>query len=248
MITAIIVDDEVSASQNLLKLLNQHCRQVEVLKIYNSPFEALENIVQLQPSLLFLDIEMPGMDGFELLEKLENVKTAVIFTTAFNQYAIRAIQFSALDYILKPILTEELVKAVNRYEVKKSESNSIEQMKALLENLKNPKSNLHKIAIPTFDGMVFLNLQDIIRLEAEGSYTRFHTRQGQYLVSRSLKEYDDLLSENDFLRVHHGHLININQVNRYVKNDGGYIILQDGSNVPISSRKKAEVVERLSHF
>lgn len=248
MITAIIVDDENAASQALKKLLDQHCPQLNVLTICNSPFQALEEIQNLQPSLLFLDIEMPGMNGFELLAKLENKNTEVIFTTAFNQYAIRAIQFSALDYLLKPILAEDLVNAVSRFELRKKSMSTLEQMKLLLENIKNPKSHLHRLAIPTFDGLILLDLQDVIRLEAEGSYTRFISGKGQFLVSKGLKEYDDLLAESDFIRVHHGHLINLYFVNKYVKSDGGYLVMKDGSTVPVSARKKAEVLERLSNF
>ncbi len=248
MITALIIDDEVSASSSLKKLLDQHCPQVKVLKICNSPNQGLEEIHNSQPALLFLDIEMPGMNGFELLENAENKNIEVIFTTAYNQYAIRAIQFSALDYLLKPVLAEDLVHAVSRYELRKKSMNTMEQMKLLLEHIKNPKSQLHRLAIPTFDGLILLDLQDIIRLEAEGSYTRFFSGKGQYLVSKSLKEYDDLLAENDFIRVHHGHLINLYFVNRYVKSDGGYLIMKDGSNVPVSARKKAEVLDRLSSF
>ncbi len=248
MITAIIIDDEADSRENLCSLLKAHCPQVEILKTCHSPKEGLKILEESQPSLVFLDIEMPGMTGFELLEKLNPVPFEVIFTTAFNQYAIRAIKLSALDYLLKPIIAEDLKNAVSKFERRKTGNEHLEQMRLLLSNLRHPKNEVHKIAIPSFDGMIFINITDIIRLEAEGSYTRFHTRQGQYLVSRTMKEYEDLLSENDFFRVHHGHMINLNQVNRYVKGDGGYIILHDGTNVPVSARRKTEVLERISRF
>ncbi len=248
MIKAILIDDEDDSRENLLSLLQKYCPHVEVLAACHTPEKGMEAIRAMKPALVFLDIEMPGMTGFDLLEKLSPVSFEVIFTTAFNQYAIRAIRFSALDFLLKPVIAEELIKAVSRFELKKQSSDTLEQMKLLLSNLKNPKGILHKIAIPTLDGMIMQEVNDIIRLEADGSYTRFITPQGSYLVSRTMKEYDDLLAENNFLRVHHGHLINLNFVKKYVRSDGGYIVLNDGTSIPISVRKKAEVLEKLANF
>lgn len=190
---------------------------------------------------------MPDGTGFDLLEKLAPLKFEVIFTTAFNQYAIRAIRSSALDFLLKPVESEELIKAVSRFELKQTNDSS-EQLKVLLGNFRGVKGQLHKIAIPASDGLIMIDVNDIIRLEADGNYTHFITLKGNHLISRSLKEYDDMLCDNNFLRVHHAHFININHVKKYVKGEGGYLVMTDGTSVPVSVRKKMQVMEKLAMF
>jgi two-component system LytT family response regulator len=248
MIKAVVVDDEDKSRDTLLALLDKYCPQVRVVATAVNVAEGINAISNHQPDLVFLDVEMPDGTGFDLLEQLSPVAFEIIFTTAFNQYAIRAIRSSALDFLLKPVVSEDLITAVSRFELKKQSHNSNDQIKVLLSNIKELKGALHKIAIPASDGLVLLDINDIVRLEADGSYTRFITMHGNHLISRTMKEYDDMLSGNNFLRVHHGHLINIHHVKKYVRGEGGYLVMVDGTSVPVSVRKKAEVVEKLSMF
>ena len=247
MIRSILVDDEVNSLDALNILLNEFCPQVEVVARCASPKMALELIRKLTPDLLFLDIEMPGFSGFELLEKLGSISFQVIFTTSYDQYGIKAIKFSALDYILKPIDPQELVTAVNKFQVQKHLPTPA-QFELLLNQIHNRDLQLHKLAIPTNDGYVLISVDQIVFCEANDNYTHFHLKGGKNIVaSRTLKEIEEQLSEFSFLiRVHHSYLVNLNEVLRYVRGEGGYLVMNDGTSINVSRSRKELLLKKIN--
>lgn len=246
MIKAIIIDDEEKSRVTLHNLITMYCPTVEVIEKCDSVNAALIAIEKQMPDLVFLDIEMPFHNGFTLLEKIKNPSFAVIFTTAYNHYAIKAIKYSALDYLLKPIDSEELMAAVSRVGSNKIKNQTTEpNYELLLANLK-VKSTHAKIAIPTFDGYQMINANDIVKCTAEDSYTHIVlTNNTKLMVSKLLKDYEDLLADFNFFRVHNSCLINLAHVVKYIKGDGGQVIMVDGSCVEVSRRKKTELLAKL---
>lgn len=247
MIKALIVDDEAKSRATLKALVERHCPNVSIVAMAASVVEALAEIEKHQPGVVFLDIEMPFSSGFTLLEEIKNPGFEIIFTTAYDQYAIKAIKFSALDYLLKPIDIDELIKAVNKIEPGNEKKESRQpDFELLLSNLKL-KGNSAKIAVPTFDGLQMLDAKDIIKCTADESYTHITLFNGAKLtVSRILKEYEDLLSDLNFFRVHNSCLINLAHVVKYVKGEGGQVVMSDGETVEVSRRKKNELLSRLA--
>ncbi|RAW00328.1 LytR/AlgR family response regulator transcription factor [Pseudochryseolinea flava] len=241
MIKALIIDDE-SKARNLLKVTMEKNFPGEfMLETAQGSEDGIEKINQFKPDLLFLDIEMPNMSGFDLLAATPDLDCKVIFTTAYNQYAIRAIRYNALDYLLKPINPVELKDAISRFQQQK---NRKEVYSKQLENFfSNTKEK--NLAITTYDGVVFLEVDKIIRCEADLNYTKFVlTDNKTFLSSKTLKDYEDLLTTgNNFLRVHRSHLVNLDFVLKF-RNDGG-LILKDNSTIPVSRRRKEEVMSRL---
>lgn len=237
-LNTIIVDDEKDAVNFIRSIVKDYCPELEVKAVAGSVDEAVRVIIEEKPDLVFLDVEMTNGSGFDVLACFPNKTFEVIFITAFNHYAIKAIKFSAVDYILKPININELIIAVKKVLEKKSTSSiQTESFSALLENIKNNIPN--KLAIPTTDGMEYLNTKDIIRIEAEGSYSRFYLSDGKkILVSRNLKEYQELLHDQDFFRPHNSHLVNLHLVKRYIRHEGGIIEMCDLSQIPVSRGKK----------
>jgi len=246
MIRSILVDDEVNSLDALNILLHEFCPQVEVVARCASPQMALESIRKLSPDLLFLDIEMPGFSGFELLEKLGPISFQVIFTTSYDQYGIKAIKFSALDYILKPIDPQELVAAVNKFQVQKHLPTPA-QYEYLLSQIHNRDLQLHKLAIPTNDGYVLISVDQIVFCEANDNYTHFHLKGDKNIAAcRTLKEIEEQLSEFSFLiRVHHSYLVNLNEVLRYVRGEGGYLVMNDGTSINVSRSRKEVLLKKL---
>ena len=245
-IKAIIVEDEQKNRENLRQLLLKHCPEIDIIACCSSAAEAYEAIVSLQPELVFLDIEMPGGNGFSLLESLPEIHFEVIFVTAYDHYGIQAIKFSALDYILKPIDIDELIQAVAKAAKKIGTQAENRQMLHLLQNNKLPDE--HKtLALSLADKIEFIEISSIVRCEAENNYTTFYLKDGQQLVvSKTLKEFDELLGSYRFLRVHQSHLINLNEVKSYIKSDGGYIRMKDGTSVSISRQRKEWVLKILT--
>jgi two-component system LytT family response regulator len=249
MIKAIIVDDELGARESLSKMIEKNCKQLEVIAKADSMLAAFEVITNKQPDLVFLDIEMPNGNAFDLLEKFKEINFNIIFTTAYDHYAIKAIKFSAIDYILKPIDPEELVEAVKRFEKKQNGQPSVldKQFKTLLSNVR-PENKLKKVGIPDGDGLIFINLADIIRCESDGNYTFFILTSGKKIIaSRTLGEYEQMFTEDNFFRIHRSHLVNLQHVKKYIKGEGGYVIMADDSQVEVSRRNKNEFLEKLSH-
>jgi len=247
MLTAIIVDDEPYCCETLAVLLQRYCPDVRVTAICSSSAEALKAIQALQPQLLFLDIEMPHMNGFELLEKLPQINFELIFTTSYDQYAIKAIRFSALDYLLKPIDREELVRAVKKA-VERQQQPLPQQLEILLQRLHQPAAAVSKIALPTMDGLLMIAIDAIISCESDSNYTIiFQKNKQKAIVSRTLKEMEEILEDHAFLRVHNSFIVNLNEVNKYVKGEGGYLIMSDGSTIDVSRSRKEMLLKKLQH-
>lgn len=242
IINSIIVEDEHHNRENLLSILKEYCPSVHVLATCASALEGRRKIIELQPDLVFLDIEMPGKDGFSMLESLPELNFEVIFVTAFSGYAVKAIKFSALDYIVKPIDTMELLRAVDKASKKKRERQKNIRMANLIEN-QHKEEHKKTLALPLSDKIEFVEVSNIIRCQADGNYTMFHLRNGEkLLISKTLKEYDELLSSFNFLRVHQSHLINLDEIKSFIKTDGGYILMKDGTNITISRQRREMVL------
>jgi len=246
MIKAIIVDDEMKSQSSLFKLLERFCPEVEVIGFACNVQTAVEIIDQENPDLVFLDISMPDGDGFEVLDRVHSRKFEVIFTTAYNEYALKAIQFSALHYLLKPINYSELKDAVTRFQNSKKDISLDEKFKVLYDSLKNEHK---KIILPAANGLRMVELNDIVRCEANGSYTDFFLEKKEDLmVSKPLSNFMEILPEHLFCRVHSKHLVNLNYVEQYIKGRGGRIILKDGKEIEVSEGKKKEFLERLKQL
>jgi len=246
MITAIIVDDEPDCCESLVILLERYCPEVKVLDICYSAESALQSIREHEPRILFLDIEMPFMNGFELLEKLGTINFELIFTTSYDQYAIKAIRFSALDYLLKPIDREELQISVQKA-VQRNQHPLPQQLDMLLQKLKHPAMAVNRIAIPTMEGFQLLPVESIISCESQSNYTHLFLKDKRKITaSRNLKEMEEILEDYPFVRIHHSHIVNINEVEKYIKGEGGYLIMTDGSSINVSRSRKELLLKKLS--
>ncbi len=246
MINAIIVDDEPYCCEALDTLLNRYCPHVKVVSICYSGKEALKEIKEQKPQLLFLDIEMPQMNGFELIQKIPEPDFDLIFTTSYDQYAIKAIRFSALDYLLKPIDRDELQTAIHKIATR-NHSSLARQVELLINKIHLPAAQINKVALPTMEGLQMVTVDTIISCEADSNYTNVILKNKQKIVvSRTLKDIEEILEDYPFFRVHHSYLVNINEINKYVKGEGGYVIMSDGSKVDVSRSKKESLLKRLS--
>ena len=245
MIKAIIVDDEPYCCEALSILLERYCPQVEVAGTYHSGAQAIGPIREQQPQLLFLDIEMPRMNGFELLEKVRDLNFELIFTTSYDQYAIKAIRHSALDYLLKPIDREELQLSMQKVR-QRLQSPLPQQIDLLFQKLQSPVHLLNKIAIPTMEGLQMVTVDHIVHCASDSNYTILSLKNQQKVVaSRTLKEIEELLEEYSFLRVHHSNLVNLNEVHKYIKGEGGYLVMSDGSSINVSRSRKEGLLKKL---
>lgn len=249
MLKAIIIDDEEDGREAINLALQKYCNQVEILGMYASADEGIRAIKLLNPNLVFLDIQMPEKSGFNMLEELGQFDFEVIFVTAYDRYAIKAIKFSALDYLLKPVDVDELQKAVQKAEARIHRNSTRFNYESLISNMRNASGRLGKLAIPDAEGIVFENVDDIIFFEASGSYTNIHlTEKRRLLVSKNLKDFEVLLSDNGFFRIHHASLINLKHIQKYVRGEGGYVILSEGHHVDVSRRKKESFLQELNRF
>lgn len=240
-IRAIIIDDEKHSRETLKNLIEIYCVGVDIIGLAATINESIKMISTLKPELVFMDIELQSGTGFDILTNLPEVDFEVIFTTAFDQYAIKAVKFSSLDYLLKPIDIEELQRAVEKAKRIKNKQDYARQLQNLIQNLQHPKES--KICLATSDGFEFIHTKEIIYCEANGSYTTFVlTENRKVLVSKHLKEYENLLSEHQFMRVHNSYLINLREVKKYSKSDGGYITMNNNDIVSISRSKKEDFI------
>lgn len=237
----IIIDDEPDCV-NLLKFeLLQHCPQIEVIGTFNSSTKALNEIDLLNLDLVFLDIEMPVMNGFELLEKLMPVNFNIIFVTAYNQFAIKAFRFSALDYLVKPFEVNDLVDAVVKAEKKQQPSTA--QLETLQRGIKG--AAISKIAIPGQNGVTFIEINDIVFAEASNNYTKLILLdKQQHIISKTLKDVQEVLEDRHFLRVHRQYIINLNHVKQFFRGDNMYVVMDNGENIPVARSQKDKLVER----
>lgn len=242
MIKALIIDDEPSAVNTLQLMLKHYAPEITECKTTNDPHEGLQLIKTYQPGLLFLDIQMPLMTGFDLLKQVPQIQFNIIFTTAHDEYAIEAIRFSALDYLLKPIDADELQKAIERYIAKSGTDKQL--YNNFLNNIHASGREGFKLALPTSQGTFFYKPADIIRLEGEGNYTRFSfTGNKNLLTSKTMKEYEEILANHGFIRVHKSHIVNRAHVTNLTTD--GMLVLTDNSRVEISRRRKEEVSVKL---
>jgi len=249
MIKVLIIDDEKHCCDNLQWQLQQYCPDVEIMAVCNSAEKGLQQILHQQPQLIFLDVEMPEMTGFEMLETLKEINFDIIFTTAFNKYAIRAIKFGALDYLVKPIDKDELREAINKH-LQHQQRDSLKQLTALLSHIK--KSNdlsFQKIALPTMHSYELVPLNNIIVCESNNNYTDVRLNNGQhFLISKTLKQIEDLLDMSPFFRVHNSFLVNLQYAIRYVKGEGGYLVLNNDMTVPVARSKKEALLKLITHL
>lgn len=241
MIRAVIIDDIPEAVTVLTSDLDNYCVNIEVVGSAGSVVTGAKLIKELQPDLVFLDIQLPDGSGFDILEILPETNFKLIFTTASDEYAVKAFKFSAVDYLLKPIDPDELMDAVSRIEDQKKPGDRIDLLK---ENLHSPK----RIALNTLEKIHIVSVDEILRCESNINYTMFYfTDKTKLLVTKTLKEFDKLLSDHQFIRVHQSHLINTQFIKEFVKSDG-YIIMKDGTEVPVSTRKKQVLMDMISNF
>lgn len=249
MIKTILIDDEADGREALKIALERYCPDIEIAGDYQTPEQGLEAIKTQHPELVFLDIQMPGMSGFDLLQKVSPVNFEVIFVSAYDRYAIKAIKFSALDYLLKPIDIDELIQAVNRAKVRMDQKHNHFPVQSILNNIQTQSGKIERLAVPSLEGIDFFDTDDIIFCKADGNYTLlFFTNQQTKMVSRNLKDFESLLSESGFCRVHHSFLINLRHVQRYIKGEGGFVILTNDHHVDISRRKKEEFIALLDRL
>ena len=247
MLKAIIIDDEKKGREAVRIAVEKFCPTVELVAMCETPVSGIEAIEKLHPDLVFLDIQMPYMSGFDLLQHFQKPEFDVIFVTAHNHYAIKAIKFSALDYLLKPIEVAELVSAVKRAEEKRESTEHSNRYRSFLENMNSHKNGLGKLAIPTMEGIIFIKIADVVYCESEGNYTIIHLKNKEkMLVSKTLRDFEGMLENQDFFRIHNSFLINLRQVQRYVKGEGGYVEMSNGGIASVSRRKKDEFLKRLA--
>ena len=249
MIRCILIDDERNALEMMEWLIKTYCPQVEIAAMCNSAQQGIEAINAYKPDVIFLDIEMPRMNGFDMLEQFDKLTFDVVFCTAYDQFAIKAFKYSALNYLLKPVDPEDLKATIARIEARK-EVPTREQFQLLMQHIYQPaKTTPQRIALTTNDGMIFVPTQDIIYCEAESNYTKVVLSGGKkVVVSKVLKDIDEALSGPDFCRVHSSFLINVNRIKKYVRGDGGYLIMDDDTNISISRNRRQEFMELFSKF
>lgn len=239
MIRAVIIEDEKNSREFLERMLAEKFTEVEVTGTADNIEDAFLLITNQHPQLVFMDIEMKQATAFDLLNKFTSMSFEIIFTTAYEKYALKAIKFSALDYLLKPINAEELQSALNKARDRINSQASNVSMEVLLQNMRSAGLDNHQIALPTRDGLIFVKVREIIFCESEGAYTQFHLRSGHTIMtSKNLKEYEELLSDYDFLRIHHSYLINLREITRYIRGDGGQVVLSNNRTLDVSKRKK----------
>jgi two-component system LytT family response regulator len=244
MINAIAIDDEGHCLATLSLLVKKYCPEVVLSRLCKSAAEGLDAIRQCQPDLVLLDVEMPNMNGFTMLEQLTDIPFAVIFTTSYDQYAIRAIKYSALDYLLKPVDPNELQSAIRKYS-RQQPGDATAQIRHLLDQVSGRGNALSRLAVPSIEGFEFIEVEKLLYCEANDNYTHFYLQAGKKIIaSRSLKDIEEQLAPfTHFVRVHHSYMVNLNQITRYVRGEGGHLIMSDGSTVPVSRSRKESLLK-----
>jgi two-component system LytT family response regulator len=246
---AIIIDDELSGREVLKKLVQLNCPEVTVVNTLNTIKTGLQSIKEDKPNLVFLDIQMPNASGFDLLNQLEKIDFEIIFVTAHDNFAIRAFKYAAVDYLLKPIKVTELIDAVNRAEERIKNNLGQDNVKFMLEKVSPSKKAFinNKILLPTLGGYNIIEVSDITYCKSESNYTKFHFTDGKNLVvSKTLKEFEPILLENNFFRIHRSYIINLNCVAKYNKGKGGEVVMKDGAILEVSREKKDELLSLFS--
>lgn len=248
-IKALIIDDELQCRSFLIKMLQQYFPEIELVGQAATAEEGLKGIKKYKPNIVFLDIQMKGETGFDLLSHLSEINFALIFTTAFDKYAIKAFRFNAIDYLLKPIVVDELIDAVNKAvkggrSVRSASKTQVEQ---LYHDIKNPQKIHDKLAIPTGEGFIIVPVNEIVYCHADSNYTRFHLIDKKCILSSySLKQYDEILTTQSFFRAHRSYLINLSHVKMYKRGEGGEIIMSNGHEIELSRTHKDEFLHLLN--
>lgn len=242
----VIVEDEKHSREILKSLLEEFCKDVQVIATASTVEEAVKVLSLYSPDVVFLDIELQSGVGFDILEQIKEPSFEIIFTTAFEKYAVKAIKFSSLDYLLKPIALDELQNSIDKARVKMDTNVYRQQLDTLMQSLARESNKQEKICLATTAGMEFIAIDDIVLCKADGSYTSFVLKsKNSLLVSKHLKEYENLLADQLFMRVHNSYLINLREVKKYIKSDGGYIIMSNDMHVSLSPRKKEDLIQAM---
>jgi two-component system, LytTR family, response regulator len=246
MLKVAIIEDEEKTASHLQTILNEYCNEVELVGVASSIEAAVTLLNSVAVDLVLSDINLPDGNSFAIFERLENIDFKIIFITAFEEYALKAIKFSAFDYLMKPIDPLELIAAIRKAQKQLEKEHAAIKMEALLTNVRDFSEHLKKIVLKTSESIYIIDVQDIISCESDSSYTKFALLDGRkIMVSRVLKEYDEMLNGSGFFRVHKSHLVNINHIDRFNKTEGGYLVMKDGSNIPVSQRKREKIISLL---
>jgi len=245
-LTAVIIDDEQLAIDTLMWQINEFCYNIKILDTFTNPKKAFTYIKENKIDLCFLDIDMPEISGFDFIKMFPDINFDIIFTTAYSEYAIKAFKVSAFDYLLKPIDEEELINTIHKYKKANEKVNTSQQLNILINQLIHPNRFPDRIAIPTIDGINMIDINNIIRLEANNNYTKIHLVKNQsILISKTLKETESTLDPNRFIRIHQSHTIDIHKVETYEKGSGGNVKLKNGDRIPISRKNKEAFLNKL---
>jgi two-component system, LytTR family, response regulator len=248
MITTIIIDDEQHCINRLTNLLKEnYSSSINLLGTFNNIEDGFKAINAMHPQLIFLDVQIHDKTGFDLLKQISKVDFDVIFTTAYEKYAVQAFKFSAIDYLLKPIAADDLEEAINKVKIKFSKNDVSHKLDSLFHNLKNIQGVSKKICVPVVTGIVFLDIVDIIRCESDVNYTTIFLKDKQKLVvAKTLKEFEEMLTEYNFFRVHNSHLINLNYIKSFNKGKGGFVTLTDNCIIEVSTRRKDDFLKAIA--
>jgi two-component system LytT family response regulator len=246
MIKGIIIDDEINSAELLEYLINENCPGISVVATDISPLKGIELIEKHKPDVVFLDIEMPEMSGFELLGQIKQHDFQVIFTTAYDNYALKAFKYNTIDYLLKPIIVSELIAAVNKLETRKKDNTDNVNITQLLETIRLAQ-NKNRLAISSQNEIMYVDTEKIIHMESDSNYTKIVLTDGKTIIStKNLKDYEVALSSHEFFRTHRAYIINLNHVEKYIKSDGGYIIMKDQAQIPVSREKRQILINMLA--
>jgi two-component system, LytTR family, response regulator len=246
MLRAVLIDDDESNLSSLSEKISNHCKQVQVIARCDNPEDGIRAIDELKPDIVFLDIEMPQMNGFVMLQQVTNKNFELIFVTAYDHYAIKAIRSCALDYLVKPVEVEDLKAAVAKAAGLRNKTLPSSQLDLLLDHLQKKQPKL--LTIPTSDGLQFINIEDIIYLEANDNYANIYLSTNQkFLVSRTLKDFEELLPADVFIRIHHSSIVNKFYVDKYIRGEGGQVVMRNGNVLDVSKRKKSDFLQAIGY-
>ncbi|HEY0653739.1 MAG TPA: LytTR family DNA-binding domain-containing protein [Chryseosolibacter sp.] len=245
MLKSIIVDDEFKSRESLKALIEKFCESIEVATLCQNGDEAIRAIAEYKPDIVFLDIQLQRESGFDILEKLDKVEFEIIFTTAYSEFAVRAFKFSAIDYLLKPVDVNDLRNAVEKAR-KRILGNISERMNQLAQTIKGNTFKHSRLAVPSSEGLVFVSVDNILYCEASGNYTNIHMSDGRkFVVSRTLKEYEEMLDGLDFFRIHNSFLINLHLIKKYIRGEGGQVVMTNDQALDVSKAKKKSFLEKI---
>lgn len=251
MIKAILIDDEQDALESLTWEINQFCSDIQIIDTFTNPEDAISAINYLKPDCIFLDIEMPEMDGFQLLSQLKYKDFDLVITSAYDNYAIQAFKESAIDYLLKPIDSDDLIKVVDKINKNKEKNNLGTELKSVLDNFtkSNQVVKINKIPLALSGKTVYVNLDEILYCKSDGSYTNVFLKNDEtYLLSKKIKDFEEICNSKQMLRVHQSYLVNINHIREYVKKDGYYLVLDNKTTIPVSKANRSYLQKIIENF